>query len=356
MRLEQHTLGQLAEAARRNVSESAWNYLMGGAGAERTLRRNARAYDHWDLIPRFLTGAEPPTSAARVLGFDVSLPVLTAPFGADGMLHPDGQMAVAQACQDVGTVAVIPASSPFTFEEVAGAAPGAAKVAQVHAAGSARAFRGLVRRIADCGYRMLCVTVDTPTRGWRERVRGAPILRDPQLRNANYSAEPGGFLDQLHGQTVPTWRWEQLAEACSATSLPFCVKGVLAPADAVLAAEAGACAVIVSNHGGRQLDGVVTVADVLPDITAAVGDRLEIVVDSGIRRGTDVVKALCLGASGVLVGRLAGVALAAGGREGVAGMLRLLQDEVINILSQLGCSRPDALDASLVRRRGCCRC
>lgn len=356
MTAEAHTLSQLEEAARGKVSETVWSYLVGGAGEERTLRRNARGYEHWDLLPRFLTGAPPPTSATRVLGFDASLPVLTAPFGADGMLHPEGQKAVAQACQDVGTIAVIPASSPFTFEEVARAAPEAAKIAQIHAAGSMAAFDTLVRRIAGSGYQMLCVTVDTPTRGWRERVREAEILRDPQLRNANYVAEPGGFLDQLQRQTVPTWRWNQLAEACSHVSLPFIVKGLLAPADALLAADAGACAVVVSNHGGRQLDGTPPVADVLPEFVRVAGDRLEIVVDSGIRRATDVVKALCLGASGVLVGKLAGAALAAGGRAGVARMLELLQEELLNVLSQLGVGSPACLDASSIRPRACCHC
>lgn len=354
MTVQAQTLGELEEQARSNVSELAWSYLAGGAGEECTLRRNVQAYQHWDFVPRFLTGAGPPMSAARVLGFDVSLPVLTAPFGADGMLHPEGQKAVAQACQDVGTIAVIPASSPFTFEEVAAAAPAAAKVAQVHAAGSAKEFGTLVRRIADCGYEMLCVTVDTPTRGWRDHARGSSIVQDPQLRNANYPPERGGFLDQLQRQTVPTWQWDELEAACSATSLPFCVKGLLAPADAVMAADAGARAVIVSNHGGRQLDGTPTVPEVLPDFVRVAGHRLEIVVDSGIRRASDVAKALCLGASGALVGRLAGVALAAGGRDGVARMLALLQEELLNVMSQLGAAAPDGLDASLVQRRCCC--
>lgn len=350
---ETAALGSLEKAARGNVSESAWSYLIGGAGEEATLRRNARAYEHWDLVPRFLTGAAPPATGARVFGFDVSLPVLTAPFGADGTLHPEGQKAVAQACQDVGTIAVIPASSPLTFEEVARAAPTAAKIAQIHAAGSAQAFRVLVNRIADAGYQMLCVTVDTPTRGWRERTRDADVVTDPQLRNANYSHEPGGFLDQLPRQTVPTWRWDQLQEVCAETALPFCVKGLLAPADAVLAADAGACAVIVSNHGGRQLDGAPSVPEVLPEFVRVAGDRLEIVVDSGIRRATDVVKAICLGASGALVGKLAGIALAAGGREGVARMLGLLQEEMVNVMSQLGAARVDCLTAALVQRRAC---
>ena len=347
------SLAQLDGAGRANVTDTAWDYLMGGAGDERTLRRNARAYDHWDLVPRFLTGAAPPTSTARVLGFEVALPVLTAPFGADGTLHPEGQKAVAQACQDIGTVAVVPASSPFTFEEVAKAAPQAAKVAQVHAAGSMEAFQSLLTRIADCGYESLCVTVDTPTRGWRDRVRGSDLVQDPQLRNANYSAETGGFLEQLRAQTVPTWRWNQLQDACSHTALPFCVKGLLSPADALLAADAGACAVIISNHGGRQLDGTPTVAEVLPEFVRLAGHRVEIVVDSGIRRATDVAKAMCLGASGVLVGKLAGAALAADGRAGVARMLQLLQEELVNVMSQLGCADPTSFSPDLIQRRAC---
>lgn len=347
--------GPLVEAGRRGVTDSAWEYLVGGAGEEKTLRRNARAYDHWDLVPRFLTGAPPPSPAANVMGFDLALPVMTAPFGADGILHPDGQKAVAQACQDVGTVAIVPASSPFTFEEVARAAPDAAKIAQVHAAGSLSAFHRLLTRVADAGYESVCVTVDTPTRGWRDRARGSDIVQDPQLRNANYTAEPGGFLEQLRLQTVSTWRWEQLQDAFSSSSLPFSVKGLLSPLDALLAADAGARAVIISNHGGRQLDGTPTVADVLPDFVSIAGSRVEILVDSGIRRATDIAKAMCLGASGVLVGKLAGAALAADGRDGVASMLQLLREELINVMSQLGCAQTTSLNPTLLRPRTC-RC
>jgi 4-hydroxymandelate oxidase len=353
MTFELFNLDELVSQGRGNVTQAAWDYLMAGAGEERTLRRNARAYDHWDLVPRFLTGNSPPDTSADVMGCRVSLPVLTAPFGADGTLHPDGQKAVAQACQDVGTVAVVPASSPFAFEQVAAAAPQAAKVAQVHAAGSVQAFRHLLTRISNAGYASVCVTVDTPTRGWRDRVRNSDVVRDPQLRNANYSDESGGFLGELHKQTVPTWRWEQLHDVCSTSSLPFSVKGLLSPADALLAADAGAFAVVVSNHGGRQLDGTPTVADVLPDFVRVAGDRVEIVVDSGIRRATDIAKAMCLGASGVLVGKLAGAALAAAGRDGVAQMLQLLQEELANVMSQLGCARTTCFDRALLRRRDC---
>lgn len=347
------TIDEIADAAKAALPVEVWNYLDGGAGTERTLRANRAAFARWQLLPRVLTGGDPPDLRTTFLGIPLALPVLTAPFGSDGLFHPEGHLAVVRACAAAGVAAVVPEASTFSLEAVAEAAPAAARVFQLYPLGPVDNFRRMVRRAEDAGYGALCVTADSPTAGIKERVLRDRFAPDPGVVSGNYP--PGSAValsdvfGQLHTVDRATWSWSQLAEALDATSLPFLVKGVLTAADARAAVEIGAAGVVVSNHGGRQLDGVPAALDALPEVVAEVGDELAVAVDGGFRRGLDVLMALCLGADAVLIGRGAAYGLAAAGQEGVSRVLELLTAELTTCMTLLGRARIADLDRSALR-------
>jgi 4-hydroxymandelate oxidase len=238
------------------------------------------------------------------------------------------------------------------LEEIAAAAPEAAAIGQLHPMGNERAFLDIIKRYEDAGYRALCVTCDCPTAGWREHNLVNAFTIENHVVGGNYP--PGAELDmaqtmgQLYRHRVPVWSWEKLAGLLGQSSLPWMAKGVLSVEDAESAITAGASAIAVSNHGGRQLDGAPSPLDVLPAIAAAVDGRVEIVLDSGIRRGADVVKALALGADAVMIGRLAAYGLAAAGEQGTDQVLDLLQREIETVLVLLGRGGVTDLDATAV--------
>ncbi|WP_433556057.1 alpha-hydroxy acid oxidase [Pseudonocardia xinjiangensis] len=334
------TLSEIADAARAGLSPDVRDFLDGGAGREVTLRRNRQALDRWAYRPRVMTGLGVPDLATSFLGIPLGLPILTAPFGADGLFHPEGHRAVARANAAEGAVSIVPEAGTHCLEAVAEAAPVAARIAQVHPMGRPANFLALLHRIADAGYDAVCVTVDCPTVGWREGNRRHRFNLDPAVISGNYPASSPVALDEVFGQlstrTEPVWTWAELGERMAATRLPWMAKGVLTAEAASAAVDAGASAVLVSNHGGRQLDGTPAALDQLPEIAAAIGDRAQIALDSGIRSGSDVVTALALGADIVVIGRLAAYGLAAAGGAGVRRVHQLLRDEMRTILTLLG--------------------
>jgi isopentenyl diphosphate isomerase/L-lactate dehydrogenase-like FMN-dependent dehydrogenase len=347
------TLEEIRAAALQRLDPVVGDFLEGGAGDELTLRRNRRAFDRWAFRPRVMSGLAAPTLQTSFLGFDLALPILTAPFGADALFDPDGQVAVARANRRAGSASIAPEAGSHSIEEIAAAGGPAALIGQLHPLGTDESFLRMVRRYEDAGYRALCITCDCPTAGWRERNLRNRFSPDETVLGGNYPPGVGemqAVFGQLFAQDAAVWSWERLGDLLAGGPLPWIAKGIMTPEDAVAAVAAGASGLLVSNHGGRQLDGQLASADVLPGIRAAVGAHVSIAVDSGIRRGADVVKARALGADAVVLGRLAVYGLAAGGETGVLRVLELLGDEIRTVLTLLGRGGLADLDASALVR------
>ncbi|CAN5239643.1 alpha-hydroxy acid oxidase [soil metagenome] len=348
------TLDEIHEAALASLTDPVRDFLEGGAGDEHTLRSNRRAFERWALRPRVMSGLELPATSTSFMGVQLELPVLTAPFGADRLFDPEGQIAVARANERAGTASIAPEAGSNPIEAIAIAAPRAAAFGQLHPLGPEDNFLRMLDRFGKAGYQGLCVTCDCPTAGWRERNLHNRFSPSYEVIGGNYPPGGGVALEEVFGQLFdndqPVWGWDKLAGLMANSPLPWMAKGIMTPEDAVAAVEAGATGLLVSNHGGRQLDGVMASLDALPAIRAAVGDDIDIALDSGVRRGTDVVKAIALGADVVVIGRLAVYGLAAGGEAGVSRVLELLREEIVTVLTLLGRGGIDELDASALVR------
>ncbi|MGC1511709.1 MAG: alpha-hydroxy acid oxidase [Acidimicrobiales bacterium] len=333
------TVDELFAAARENLDPATWDFLDGGAGEERTLAANRRAFGRWSYRPRVMSGVAAPDTSTSFMGIPLSYPVMTSPFGAEQLFHPDGHLAVARANAASGVASIVPEAGSYSLEDVAESAPTAARMLQLHPLGRPENFRAMLTRAEKAGYTSICLTVDCPTAGWRERNMRNRFNPDPRILTGNYRG--GGFapdelLRAMVDPSAPIWEWGDVAEEMAGTPLPFMAKGILTATDARAAVEAGAGAVLVSNHGGRQLDGAPAALDQLPEIVAEVGDEVQIALDSGIRRGSDIVTALALGADVVVLGRAAAMALAADGEAGVRRLHKLLRDEMTTVMRLLG--------------------
>jgi 4-hydroxymandelate oxidase len=350
------TLTEIHAAAKAVLAPGVWDFLEGGAGQEVTLDANREAFGRWQFRPRVMSGLALPSTATSVLGLPLSMPVLTAPFGAEGLFHSQGHLAVARANAAAGTLSIVPEAGTHSLEDVAAAGPAAARIAQLHPLGKEDNFLRILKRIEAAGYSAVCVTVDCPTGGWRERNLRNAFIISPQVITGNYPPGNGVPVEEVFGQLFdcdePVWPWSRLGRLMESTSLPWIAKGILTDEDALAAVDAGASAVLVSNHGGRQLDGAPAALDQLPEVASAVAGRAEVLLDSGIRSGADIVKALALGARAVVIGRLAAAGLTAAGEGGVARVLDLLHQEMITVLTLLGRGSVTELtaDALQVRR------
>jgi isopentenyl diphosphate isomerase/L-lactate dehydrogenase-like FMN-dependent dehydrogenase len=341
-------------AARERLDPGAYGYYAGGSGDERTLRANAAAFERWELRPRVLVDVDEVSTGTTVLGSDLSMPLLVAPTAFQRLCCEDGELSMARAAAAAGTAMCLSTLSSVTPAELAAAAPGAPQWFQLYWSRDRGFTQELLAAVAEAGFRALVLTVDFPVAGRRERDIRLDFalphdLMSPNLPGAlarrDFHAALGGIVDARL-----TWRdLEWLRSNCS---LPLVLKGVLTAEDALLAAEHGAAAVVVSNHGGRQLDGVPASLDVLPEVAEAVGERVEVLVDGGIRRGTDVLKALALGARAALTGRAVLWGLAAEGEQGAARVLELLRGEIEVGLKLLGCPTPAEVTRAHVRRAG----
>ena len=339
------------EAARATLDPGAYAYYAGGAGDERTLRANVEAFARWELRPRVLVDVSEVSTATTILGTEIAFPLLVAPTAFHRLAHPEGELATARAAAAAGTVMCLSTLSSVAPAELAAAAPGAPQWFQLYWSRDRGFTKELVDAAAEAGFRALVLTVDFPVAGRRERdLRAAFTLPDDlpapnlpvTLARKDFHAALGDIVD-----TTLTWRdLEWLRSICP---LPLVVKGVLTGEDALLAAEHGASGVVVSNHGGRQLDGVPATLDVLPEVAEAVGERVEVLLDGGIRRGTDTLEALALGARAVLTGRAVLWGLAVGGQEGVSRVLALLRNEIEVGLMLLGCAGPEDVTRAHVR-------
>lgn len=345
--------------ARERIERGAFDYIAGGAGDEITLRENRAAFDRIQLLPRVLVDVAIVDPAVQVFGGAVAFPVLVAPTAFQSLAHPDGECAMARAAAAAGTVMVVSTMSAYTMEEVAAAAAGP-KWFQLYCYRDREVTRGLVQRAEQAGYAAVCMTVDLPRVGIRERdVRNRfqlPSTAMPRnfegvadLSMSAHNPDGAAFSRYIQDLVDPSLTWDSVDWLRSVTALPVVLKGILRPDDAVLAVEHGARGIVVSNHGARQLDGVPATIDVLPEIVHAVDGRLEVLLDGGVRRGTDVVKALALGATAVLVGRPCLWGLAAAGADGARRVLALLRAEVELAMALMGCPRVGDLTRTHVR-------
>lgn len=341
------------QLARTRLTTSAYDYYAGGAGDEITLRENEAAWSRRRLLPRVLVDVERCDLTTTVLGHAVAMPILTAPCALNRLAHPDGELAVARAVSALGTGQVLSTLSSTPLEEVARAAP-APRWFQLYIYRDREVTRELVRRAEAAGYTAICVTVDVPRPGNRERDLHNAFSVPEDVRAANFdhaisdTTDGSALFTYINAQFDPALTWASLDWLVGITALPVVVKGVLAPADARLAVAHGARGIGVSNHGGRQLDTALASADALAPIVDAVGDTAEVYVDGGIRRGTDVLKALALGARAVLVGRPYLWGLAVDGERGVYRVLSLLRDDLALAMALAGTPRVAAIDRALL--------
>jgi isopentenyl diphosphate isomerase/L-lactate dehydrogenase-like FMN-dependent dehydrogenase len=330
--------------AEERLGPGAWSYFAGGADDERTLRWNFEAYGRWQLRPRILCDVSRVSTETTVLGTQVSLPVLVAPVAFQRMAHPDGEAATARAAAAAGTVMCLSTIATATPADVAAAAPGGPRWFQLYVFKDWGLTSALVQQAVDAGYAAIVLTADTPYLGRREGPLRAGFAIPDDVRIPAVDAARGGLqpfsLHEHFDLFSPSVSWRDVERLAELSGLPVVVKGVLTAEDARLACEHGAAAIAVSNHGGRQLDGVPATLDALPEVAEAVDGRAEVYLDGGIRRGTDVVKALAHGARATLAGRAVLWGLAVGGEEGARHVLELLRCEIRLAVSLLGCTSP----------------
>jgi len=369
----------LRPLARRRLPRAVFDYLDGGAEAEVTLRENCRAFEDVTFRPRHAVAVPDCDLRTRVLGFDISFPALLAPVGYSRLMHPDGEAGAARAAGAAGTAYILSTISGHRLEDVKAASSGPVCY-QLYLLGGREACEAAIERARRAGFSALVVTIDTAVAGMRERdlrngvkelmgnnlfakipflpqvlVRPAwlaSFLLDgglPRLPNVVIPGEgPMPLLDVNAALARGAVTWEDLQWIRNLWPGSIVIKGVLTGEDARRAVDAGAAAVVVSNHGGRQLDGVPASLRVLPEVVSAVNGQAEVLMDGGIRRGTDIAKALCLGARAVLCGRAYAYGLAAAGQAGVARALEILRTDLERTLKLLGCSSIAALDRSYV--------
>jgi isopentenyl diphosphate isomerase/L-lactate dehydrogenase-like FMN-dependent dehydrogenase len=350
----------MEEAARASLSEAAYHYYAGGAEDEVTLRANRAAFGRFYLRPRVLVDVGEVDLSVELLGERLSMPVLLAPTAFQRLAHPDGEQATARAARAAGTLLVASTLSTTAVEEMAAAAPGPLWF-QLYVFRQREITRALVERAEAAGCTAICLTVTVPVQGNRRRDNRTRFHLPPELEMANFTGlrqavlpeAAGSGLDAFIGREFdPTLTWGAVEWLRSITRLPIVLKGIVTPEDAALAVEHGVDAVIVSNHGGRQLDCAEPTLLALPRVADAVAGRIPVLMDGGVRRGSDVAKALALGARAVLIGRPVLWGLAAGGQAGVERVLETFRAELRRTLSLLGRPRASAVDCGAVTEIG----
>jgi len=374
-------LGSIAEvraAARARLPRVVFDFVEGAAEDEITMRRNVSAFDTWSITPRFLVDVDDVQLGTTVLGGRVDLPVLGAPTGLCGLVHGEGEAGLAAALSRAGSIYMLAAMSSYSIEEVRAAAPEGRLWFQTYLWRDRSVVAELVDRAESAGYEALVVTVDVPRSADRRRDRangfGLPpqitartlvegitrpawsrdFLLHPRVTAANVAGRADANPDAasiaayVNDQFDPSATWEDLEELRARWDGPLVVKGLMHPADARRAVDLGAQAVVVSNHGGRQLDQAPSTLSALPAIVREVGESAEVYVDGGVRRGSDVVKALALGARACLVGRPIVLGLGAGGADGASAAMRVLRDELRATLMLAGVASVCDIDAEMI--------
>lgn len=358
------TYEELEMAAKAVLKPEAYDYVAGSAGTEATAHANRRALDRWQLVPRMLRDTSQRDLSVELLGHRYPTPIMVAPVGVQGIIHEEGELAVARACASLGVPMILSTVSSYSMEQVAEAMGDAPRWFQLYWSRNHEVAASFVRRAEKAGYQAIVVTLDAHTLGWRPRdlmhgylpfmhAQGlANYFTDPVFRSMLASPpedDPGSavmLFAQIFGN--PSLTWDDLAFLRQQVNLPILLKGILHPDDAVEALRYGVDGIIVSNHGGRQVDGSIPALEALPYIVEVVEERVPVLFDSGIRTGADAIKALALGADAVLLGRPIMWALAIGGEEGVRTYLRNFIAEFDLTLSLCGVRSVAELDDSLL--------
>jgi isopentenyl diphosphate isomerase/L-lactate dehydrogenase-like FMN-dependent dehydrogenase len=353
----------MRQLARRRLPRSLFEFIDGGAGDEVTLRDNCAAFGRWSLRPRAGVNVATRILATDILGAKSTLPLIVGPTGLAGFFHRDGEVGIASASAAAGLPFCLSANSVASIEETARGSPSGERWFQIYFLKDRDWMNSLVRRARESGYRVLCITVDLPITGRREKdIRnGFTVPLRPSVSTAlDLAAKPAWLMDMMRTKVRfgnfetaqgsgfssvaehvaslfdPGADWDDVARLRDSWNGPVVVKGVLRADDARRAASLGADAIAVSNHGGRQLDGSPAALSALPEIVAEIGSSASVYLDGGIRRGTDIVKALALGADACMIGRASAWGLSAGGTAGVMRALAILRDELDNALALLG--------------------
>jgi isopentenyl diphosphate isomerase/L-lactate dehydrogenase-like FMN-dependent dehydrogenase len=372
----------LRRIAERRLPRSVFDYLDGGADDEGTLRENTRAFDDFIFRPRSAVAQPECDLRVRVLGHELSFPAMLAPVGYSRLMHPGGEVVAARAAGEAGTAYILSTISGHKLENVKAASKGPVFY-QLYLMGGRPAAEAAIERAKRAGFAALVITVDTPVAGLRERdprngmkellsssfVAKFPYLPQflahprwlagfladggmPKLENVVVPGQgPMELIDVSAALAASAVTWQDLGWIRKIWTGPIVIKGILTGNDARRAVDEGASAVVVSNHGGRQLDSVSATIRALPEVVSAVKGQIEILMDGGVRRGSDIVKALCLGARAVLVGRAYAYGLGAAGYPGVVRALQILRSDVERTLRLLGCPAASALDGSYVEFR-----
>ncbi len=346
-------LADFERIASERLDAGTLGYFAGGAGDEITLGDNVAAWRRWRLRPRVLVDVSDVGTGSELLGGPVSMPVCVAPVAFQRLVDPDGEVAMARAAAAAGTVMSLSTLATARPSEVAAGAPEGRRFFQLYCFRDEAITRALMEEAVESGFEAILLTVDAPVGGRRERDARTGFAVPADIRVPSLDAALGGrtaFVPEVFEQVDEALDWQDLGDLASECSIPVLVKGVLTAEDASLSIEHGAAGVVVSNHGGRQLDCVPATADALPEVVESVEGRGTVLVDGGIRRGTDVAIALALGADAVLVGRPALWGLAAGGEAGARRVLELLREELELALALCGCRSPGELSRRHVGR------
>lgn len=374
-------IADLRQIAQRRVPKAVFDYLDGGAEGEVTLRENCRAFEDITFRPRHAVAVAECDLRTQVLGKEIAFPAMLAPVGYSRLMHPDGEVAAACAAGEAGTGYILSTISGHKMEDVKAGTKGFAWY-QLYLVGGREVAEGAIERARKSGFSALVITIDTPVAGMRERdprngmtelMTGSIFAKLPFL--PELFSHPGwlasflldGGVPKLENVVVPgqggmpmtdvgtalrksVVTWEDIRWIRQSWTGPIVIKGILSGDDARRAVDEGAAAISVSNHGGRQLDGVSASINALPEVVAAVNGQVEVLMDGGVRRGSDIVKAICLGARAVLIGRAYAYGLAAAGHDGVVRALEILREDVERTLRLLGCASIAQLDDSYVKR------
>ena len=343
--------------AEGKMVKAEWDYVAGAATDEITMRRTRSAFDSIALRPRMLTGTSGADLSTTILGQRISAPYMLAPSGGQKRAHPEGELATSRATVKFGTIMALSANSSYTLEEVAEAADGP-RWFQGYFYRNRETTVDLIRRAEEAGYNAICMTLDSSWPSKRERnirndYRGSARANyTPEQIKAAQAAAPGKFDtgQSSRGQTDPGATWADVAWLKTVTDLPIVFKGIMTGEDAALCAEYGVDGLIVSNHGGRNLDTTLSTIETLPEVVEAAGDKVEVYLDGGIRRGSDIMKALALGARAVLIGRPIFWGLAHDGEDGLTGVLEILRDELESGMILSGRPNVASIDRTLVRK------
>jgi len=333
---EFRSLHDFVTAARARVDRGVWDYLAGGAETETTIRRNRMGLDGLAFRPRVLNDVSEVDAGTEFLGHSLRIPVLLAPLGSVQLFDAEGAAAVARAASDFGTMMILSSIGEHAFEEIARIGSGP-KIYQLYLYGDQGWMDDLIGRTIEAGYAAFCLTADTQVYSRRER-----DISKAWVPRSALQTPAGSFLHQSR------MSWATVEHIKRSYSIPLVVKGINRADDARRAVDAGVDVIYVSNHGGRQLDHGRATIDALPEVVEAVGGRVPVVVDGGFMRGTDVIKGLCLGATAVGIGRLEGLAMAAGGEAAVLRMLELLEIEIRTNMALMGVRSIAELEPSLL--------